>query len=463
MQYFALSFTLDGPSDGSAMMASTNGPLWLKTPLAILADGAGNGVVVELVPAGQRPATPVRTSFDAGAHVVLPGLINTHHHFYQTLTRCVPAALDSELFDWLKTLYPIWARMTPASLETAVTVAMAELLLSGCTTTTDHHYVFPAGLERAIDDTIAVARRLGMRVVLTRGSMNRSQKDGGLPPDSVVQDEETILADSQRLIETYHEPGPGAMVQIALAPCSPFSVTGSLMTETAALAARHGVRLHTHLAETADENDYCEATYGCRPLDYLERCGWLNDRVWLAHGVHFTPDEMGRLARAGVSIAHCPCSNQLLASGHCPVCDLEEAGVAVGLGVDGSASNDRSSLIEEVRAAFLLQRGLYGVRRVSHRDALRWATTGSAACIGRHDLGRIAVGQAADFALFRLDELRFAGHGDPLAALVLNGAHRADRVMVAGRWVVEDSAIPGLDLPDLLRRHQHFADALRGA
>jgi 8-oxoguanine deaminase len=302
-----------------------------------------------------------------------------------------------------------------------------------------------------------------MRVVLTRGSMNRSQKDGGLPPDEVVQDEETILEDSQRLIETYHQRGAGAMVQIALAPCSPFSVTTSLMAETAALAARHGVRLHTHLGETEDENRYCEATYGCRPVDYLERCGWLNDRVWLAHGVHFAPDEMIRLARAGVSVTHCPCSNQVLGSGHCPVCDLEAAGVSVGLGVDGSASNDRSNLIEEVRAAFLLQRGRYGVTRVSHRDALRWATTGSAACIGRDDLGAIAVGRAADLALFRLDELRFAGVGDKLAALVLNGAHRADRVMVGGRWVVENGTIPGLDLPALIARHQAFADALRAA
>jgi 8-oxoguanine deaminase len=441
--------------------------LWLRNPLAILAEGAENGIVVdggtivELVPAGSVPKTPVAEQFDSSAHVMLPGLINTHHHFYQTLTRCVPAALDRELFDWLKTLYPIWARLTPASLETAVTVAMAELLLSGCTTTTDHHYVFPVGLEHAIDDTIAVARRLGMRVALTRGSMNRSQKDGGLPPDGVVQDDDTILADSERLIAAYHEAGPGAMVQIALAPCSPFSVTTSLMSETANLAARHNVRLHTHLGETEDENKYCEAIYGCRPIDYLERCGWLNDRVWLAHGIHFTLDEMTRLGRAGVSVAHCPCSNQLLASGHCPVCDLERAGVSVGLGVDGSASNDRSNLIEEVRAAFLVQRARYGVGRVSHRDALRWATSGSAACIGRPDLGAIAAGRAADLALFRLDELRFAGAGDPLAALVVNGAHRADRVMVAGRWVVVDGAIPGLDLAALMARHQAFADAMR--
>jgi 8-oxoguanine deaminase len=368
--------------------------------------------------------------------------------------------MDRPLFGWLTALYPIWARMTPEAMDAAATAALAELLLSGCTTTTDHHYVFPPGLETAIDIEIAAARRLGMRMVATRGSMNLSQRDGGLPPDSVVQDEEVILADSERLIARYHDPNPGAMVQVALAPCSPFSVTTSLMRATAAMAARTGVRLHTHLAETADENRFCQEVHQCRPLDYLEQCGWLHDKVWLAHGVHFDPGEMTRLAAAGVAVTHCPCSNQGLASGHCPVCDLEGAGVAVGLGVDGSASNDASNLMQEVRSAFLLQRGRYGVEHVSHRDALRWATTGSAACIGRPELGAIAVGAAADLALFRLDELRFSGAGDPLAALVLCGAHRADRVMVAGQWVVEDGTIPLLDLPALLRRHGAAARAI---
>ncbi len=432
--------------------------LWLKDPLAILAEGAERGVVVqdgrivELVAAGHEPATPYTKVFDAGQHVVIPGLINTHHHFYQTLTRSSPAALDRELFGWLKALYPIWARLTPAALESAATVAMAELLLSGCTTTTDHHYVFPAGLENAIDIEAAVARRLGLRAVLTRGSMNLSERNGGLPPDSVVQDDDTILADSARLIAAHHETGPDAMVQIALAPCSPFSVTTQLMRDTAALAARHGVRLHTHLAETNDETAFCEARFGMRPLDYLEDCGWLHDRVWLAHGVHFAPPEIARMAKAGVSVTHCPCSNQILASGHCPVCDMEDAGLRVGLGVDGSASNNASNMMQEVRAALLFQRHHYGVGRVSHRDALRWATEGSAACVGRPELGRIGVGQAADMALFRLDELRFAGARDPLAAIVLSGAHRADRVMVAGRWVVEDGSIPGLDVAELIAR-----------
>jgi 8-oxoguanine deaminase len=439
---------------------------WIKDPLAILATGAERGVVVrdgrivECVAAGAEPASADVVTFDASRHVVIPGLINTHHHFYQTLTRATPAALDRTLFPWLGALYPIWARLTPQALDAAATVALAELLLSGCTTTTDHHYVFPAGLEDAIDIEIAAAGRLGIRTVLTRGSMNRSQRDGGLPPDSVVQAQDTILADSERLIARYHDASPDAMTRIALAPCSPFSVTTSLMTETAALAARTGVRLHTHLAETPDETAFCLATLGCRPLDYLEQCGWLHDRTWLAHGIHFDADEIARLAKAGTTVSHCPCSNQILASGHCPVCDMEAAGLHVGLGVDGSASNNASNMMQEVRAAFLLQRARYGVERVSHRDALRWATEGSAACLGWPELGRIAVGAQADLALFRLDELRFSGARDPLAALVLAGAHAADRVMVAGSWVVEDGAIPGLDLADLMRRHAEAAARL---
>lgn len=441
--------------------------LWIKNPLAIFADGADGGVVVkdgrivELVPAGGQPSMADVVVYDAGAHVVLPGLINTHHHFYQTLTRALPAALDRELFPWLQALYPVWARLTPENLELGVTVAMSELLLSGCTTTTDHHYVFPAGLEESVDIEVAVTQRLGMRALLTRGSMNRSVKDGGLPPDSVVQDEDTILADSARVVKKFHQRGDDAMVQIALAPCSPFSVTTSLMQSTAALASKLDVRLHTHLGETEDENHYCEEIYGCRPLDYLEQTGWLNSRTWLAHGIHFNAGEMKRLGKAGTTISHCACSNQLLASGCCPVCDMEDNGVGIGLGVDGSASNDGSNLMQEVRAAFLLQRARYGVGRVSHKDALRWATKGSAACVGRPELGEIAVGRMADFALFKLDELRFSGHGDPLAALVLCGAHRADRVMVGGQWRVIDGAIPGLDIGDLIRRHSAAAKAMQ--
>ena len=433
--------------------------VWLRNPLGILANNAGGGVVVRegrvaaLIPAGGSPDLRDVQVFDASNHVIIPGLINTHHHFYQTLTRANAAAMNQPLFGWLNALYPVWARLTPEALDAAATVALSELLLSGCTTTTDHHYVFPSGLEDAIDIEIAAAQRLGIRVTLTRGSMNRSQKDGGLPPDSIVQDEDTILADSDRLIARYHEAGADAKVQIALAPCSPFSVTASLMRSSAALAERTGVRLHTHLAETEDENRFCQETLGYRPLDYLEDCGWLTNRTWLAHGVHFNAAEFSRLARAGTAVTHCPCSNQILYSGHCPVCDMEDAGVRIGLGVDGSASNNASNLIQEVRAAFLLQRGRYGVDRVSHLDAFRWATTGSAACIGRPELGAIAVGNPADMAMFRLDDLRFSGAEDPIAALILCGAHRADRVMVGGRWVVVDGAIPGLDLGALLRRH----------
>jgi 8-oxoguanine deaminase len=451
------------------MTNASQSALWIKDPLAILADGAERGVVVrdgrivELVAAGRTPTIPDVETFDAGGQVVLPGLINTHHHFFQTLTRAVPAALDRELFPWLQALYPLWARLTPEALDLAVTLAMAELMLSGCTTTTDHHYVFPKGLEDGIDIEVAAAERLGLRVLLTRGSMNLSQRDGGLPPDSVVQDEDTILADSERLVARHHQNGDGAMVQIALAPCSPFSVTTALMRATAELARRLDVRLHTHLAETEDENRYCMEVYKCRPLDYLEDCGWLGDRTWLAHGVHFNADEIRRLSRAGTAIAHCACSNQTLASGACPVCAMEEAGVGVGLGVDGSASNDASNLMQEVRAAFLVQRARYGVGKVSHRDALRWATRGSAACVGRSDIGEIAPGAMADLALFRLDELRFSGAGDPLAALVLCGAHRADRVMVGGRWIVEGGQIPGLDLADLIRRHSAAARKLQDA
>ena len=443
---------------------NTGSRLWLRNPLAILADAPGGvvvagGRIVELLGAGASPAEPAAV-FDASRHVVLPGLVNTHHHFYQTLTRCRPAAMNRTLFGWLQALYPIWARLTPEALDAAVTVAMAELLLSGCTTTTDHHYVFPPGLGDAIDIEAAAAARLGIRAVLTRGSMDLSERDGGLPPASVVQDADTILADSERLIGRLHDPAPHAILQIALAPCSPFSVTTRLMRDTAALAERHGVRLHTHLAETEDEAAFCQERFGCSPLDHLEQCGWMRPGTWLAHGIHFGPAEIARLGRARVGVTHCPCSNQVLASGTCRVCALEAAGVPVGLGVDGSASNDGSNMMGEVRAAFLLQRAASGIEAVSHLDALRWATAGSANCIGRPELGRIEAGAAADLALFTLDELRFSGTADPLAALVLCGAHRADRVMVAGRWVVIDGRIPGLDVGDLLRRHQAAADRL---
>ena len=440
--------------------------LWLKNPLSILAEKSGGGLVldgtriVELVPSGKTPETAFESVFDAGQHVILPGLINLHHHFYQTLTRVYPQALHKELFPWLKTLYPLWAGLTPETMRLGSRLALAELLLSGCTTASDQHYVFPARLEKAIDLQVEEAQNLGIRVVLCRGSMDRSQKDGGLPPDSVVQTCDEILADSERLIQQFHNPNTGAMTQIALAPCSPFSVSEEVMLESASLAEKHNVLLHTHLAETEDENSFCLETFGCRPLEYLEQVGWLNNKTWLAHGIHFTDEEIQKLATAKTGISHCPSSNMVLASGVCRVIDLEKAGVSVGLAVDGSASNDSSNLMQEVRQAFLIQRLHHG-SKVTHLDALRWATAGGANVLGRPELGRIAEGMQADFALFKLDELRFSGHGDPLAALVICGAHQADRVMVAGKWIVEDGRIPGLDLEQLKIEHHREAKRLR--
>ncbi|MBB4003308.1 8-oxoguanine deaminase [Aurantimonas endophytica] len=442
--------------------------LFLKDPLAILAEGAEGGIVVEderiaeLVPSGAAPAQPVDAVFDASRHVVLPGLVNTHHHFYQTLTRAHPAAIDKELFPWLTSLYPIWARLDPESFRLSVRLALTELLMSGCTTAADHHYLFPQGLENAIDIEAEEATALGIRMTLTRGSMNLSQKDGGLPPDTVVQDEDDILADSERLIGRWHDRTDGAMTQIALAPCSPFSVTKSLMIASAALADRHDCRLHTHLGETEDENRFCEATFGCRPVDYLEEVGWLGPRTWLAHGIHFTTEECRRLGAHKVGVCHCPASNAVLASGFCPVNELQAAGSPVGLGVDGSASNDASNLIEAARHALMVGRLNYrSAEAMTARDVLAMATEGSAACLGRADIGRIAVGLQADLALFTLDELRFSGAHDPIAALVLCGATRADRVMVKGSWRVEDGMPVGIDVARL--RAEHGAAARRFA
>ncbi len=439
---------------------------WLKNPLCILAENAGGGIllegacIIELVPAGKQPSSEYDSVFDAGRHVIIPGLINLHHHFYQTLTRVYPQALNKELFPWLKTLYPIWAGLTPEALRISTRLALAELLLSGCTTASDQHYVFPEGLENAIDLQVEESKDLGIRVVLCRGSMDRSQKNGGLPPDSVVQTCDEILADSERLIQQYHNATEGAMTQIALAPCSPFSVSEEVMLKSASLAEKHNVLLHTHLAETEDENSFCLEKFGCRPVDYLEKVGWLNKRTWLAHGIHFTAEEIQKLSVTKIGISHCPSSNMVLASGVCRIPELEKAGVAVGLGVDGSASNDCSNLMQEVRQAFMMQRLYYG-SQITHLDALRWATSGGANVLRRPELGCIAEGTQADLAMFKLDELRFSGHGDPMAALVICGAHQADRVMVAGRWVVIDGQIPGLDLEQLKIDHQREAKRLQ--
>ncbi|KAB1072415.1 8-oxoguanine deaminase [Methylobacterium planeticum] len=449
--------------------AETAPRLWIRDPLAILAEGAGGGIVVqgtrivERVPAGARPAGPVDETFEAGRHVVVPGLVNTHHHFFQTLTRAHPVAINKPLFPWLKALYTVWPRLTPEAFRLASRLAYTELLLSGCTTAGDHHYLFPKGLEASVDIQVEEARALGIRAFVTRGSMSLSERDGGLPPDTLVQDDDTILADSERVLGLFHDTRPGAMVQIGLAPCSPFNVTKRLMRESAALAERHDCRLHTHLGETLDEDAYCLVAFGQRPVDYLEEVGWMNSRAWLAHGIHFNDDEVARLGRAGVGVCHCPTSNMTLASGRCRTCELEAAGSPVGLGVDGSASNDNSNLIEGVRHALMLNRLTYGAETVTHLDALRWATEGSARCLGRSDIGRIEEGREADLALFTLDELRFSGAHDPLAALVLCGAYRADRVMVAGRWRVIDGHPLGIETGRLREDHTRLALDLFGS
>lgn len=448
---------------------NTSKPLWIKSPLAVLAQGAEGGLVVEngkiaeLIPADQTPTAPDFDTFDASEHVVLPGMINTHHHFYQTLTRACGPALNKALFPWLKALYPVWAKLTPEMVRMSSRLALVEMLLSGCTCTSDHHYLFNDDIVDAIDIQVEEARAMGIRAVLTRGSMSLSEEDGGLPPKQVVQTADIILTDSERLIAAHHETGEGAMIQIALAPCSPFSVSEELMKETAALARRHGVRMHTHLAETEDENSFCLDMFGVRPLDYLERLDWMGPDVWLAHGIFFNDDEIERLGAAGMGVAHCPSSNMYLASGQCRTLELEAAGVSVGLGVDGSASNDCSNVIQEARQALLLQKLQYGAEAVDHHRALNWATRGSAACLGRDDIGRIALGTQADLALFKLDEPRFSGAGDPLAALVVCGAIHADAVMVAGSWRVQDGEISGLDLQGLIADHSAAARQLREA
>jgi 8-oxoguanine deaminase len=442
---------------------------WLKNPLAAFTanelDARGGlviagGLIIEVLAAGQTPAAPCAQVFDAREHVLLPGLINTHHHFYQTLTRAWEPVVNQPLFPWLKTLYPVWARLTPEQLGVASTVALVELLLSGCTTAADHHYLFPDGLEQAIDVQVESVRQLGMRAMLSRGSMSLGEADGGLPPQHTVQQAEVILADSQRLIERYHQRGDGAQIQIALAPCSPFSVTPDIMVESAAMAERLDVRLHTHLAETLDEEDFCLQRFGLRTVDYLDSVGWLGPRTWLAHGIHFNPQEIARLGAAGTGVCHCPTSNMRLASGICPTLDLVAAGAPLGLGVDGSASNDASNMILEARQALYLQRLRYGAQSITPQRVLGWATKGSAQLLGRTDIGELAVGKQADLALFRLDELRFSGSHDPLSALLLCGADRADRVMIGGRWRVIDGQVEGLDMAGLIATHRQAARRL---
>ena len=439
--------------------------LWIKDPVAILAPGAERGVVVEeakiveCVGRGQSPAAPWDATFNASRHVVLPGLVNAHHHFYQTLTRAHPDGFGKELVPWLVAMEHVWGRMTPEALRIAVRMALVELMLSGCTTAADHHNLFPRGMENAIDIEVEEATKLGLRMTVTRGSMGVSEKDGGLQPDAIVQDSDTILEDSERVLRLFHDPNPGAMVRVALAPCSPLAVPKRVMEGSAALAERYDARLHCHLCQSRDEDAYAVETFGVRSVDLLEEAGWLTPRTWVAHGIHFNAGEIERLGRAGVGVCHCAASDMAFGMGVCPVKELEAAGVSVGLGVDGSASNDSSNMMEAIRHSLMLQRLTHGPAAVTPFDALRWGTQGSARCLGRDDIGAIAVGMQADLALFTLDEPRFSGAQDPIAALVLCGAHRADRVMIAGRWRVIDGEPEGVDLPALIAKHKAAARA----
>jgi cytosine/adenosine deaminase-related metal-dependent hydrolase len=421
------------------------------------------GPRITAVGAAGEPEPPAARVVDASGMLLVPGLVSTHHHFYQTLTRAVPGAQNAELFAWLTTLYPIWARMEPPALRSATAIACAELLLSGCTTASDHTYMWPNGCS--IDDQVEVAREIGLRFHASRGSMSIGRSRGGLPPDSCVEDESAILADTQRAIERHHDRERYAMTRIVVAPCSPFSVSEGLMRESAALARANGVHLHTHLAETLDEERFCLERYGCRPVELAERLGWVGDDVWFAHAVHVSGDEARRLGAARTGVCHCPTSNMRLGSGIAPIGAYAEAGVRVGLGVDGSASNDSSHMLDEVRHAMLLQRVLGGGAALAARDALRLATRGGAAVLGRDDIGALAPGMAADVVGFRLDALALAGGAvhDPVAALVFCRPANADLVMVNGRTIVRDGAFVDLDVAALVHRHNRFARALVSA
>ncbi len=398
---------------------------------------------------------PPSTIIDGRGLIVLPGMVNTHHHFYQTLTRCL--AQDSNLFNWLVTLYPIWARLTPEAIYVSSKVAIAELMLSGCTTSSDHTYIWPNGAQ--LDDQIRAAQEMGFRFHAARGSMSVGQARGGLPPDQVVEAEADILRDSQRLIEQYHDPQPGAMLRIVLAPCSPFSVSLDLMRESLALARSYGVHSHTHLAETLDEERYCQQRFGMRPVELAEDLGWVGPDVWHAHMVHPSAGEVLRLGQTRTGVAHCPCSNMRLASGIAPLRALVGAGVRVGLGVDGSASNDGSHMLNEARQAMLLQRVQGDPAALSAHEALRLATRGGAAVLGRDDIGYLAPGMCADFIGYRRDTLPFAGGAvhDPLAALVFCAPPNVDLSVINGQVRIDHGALVAVDVPALVARHNQLA------
>ncbi len=403
-------------------------------------------------------------------YILFPGLINTHHHFYQTLTRVVPNAQNGNLFTWLKTLYPIWANLTPEDIQISTKTALSELALSGCTTASDHLYLFPNGSR--LDDEIQAAEEVGLRLHASRGSMSLGESQGGLPPDRVVEKEEFILKDSQRLIEAYHDPQPGSMVQIVLAPCSPFSVTSELMRQSAKLARQYHVRLHTHLAETKDEEEFCIEQFSYRPVDYMKSVDWIGEDVWFAHSVHVRDEEIEVYRQNGCGVAHCPTSNMRLASGIAPIMKMLEKNVKVGIGVDGSASNDGSNLLEEVRQAMLVARlkaGLDGASLsgnatpplMTARQALRLATRGGAAVLGRDDIGSLEVGKSADFIAIKLNLLEYGGAlHDPVAAVVFCSPVRVDYNYVGGKPVVKERQLVNLDEHRLIEQHNQAAKKL---
>lgn len=427
------------------------------------------GFIEEVAPVSELRNQTADEVLDLRGHVLLPGLVNTHHHFYQTLTRAVPAAQDANLFNWLKTLYPIWARLTPEDIFVSTQTALSELALSGCTTASDHLYLFPNGSR--LDDEIAAASEIGLRLHASRGSMSLSEKDGGLPPDSVVDSENSILKDSQRLIQKYHDPKPGAMTQIVLAPCSPFSVTTDLMKESAKLAREYGVHLHTHLAETEDEEKFCMQMFGHRPVGYMQEVDWVGDDVWFAHAIWVNDAEIKVFAEHNCGVAHCPHSNMRLASGIAPIKEYRQAGVNVGIGVDGSASNDGSHLLAEVRQAMLLSRVKEGItgfslsndpnrKLMTGREALYLGTRGGAAVLGRSDIGSLEIGKCADFFAVDLNRLEFAGMHDPVSAIVFGQPVRVDYTVVGGKFIVKEGQLATADEGKIIERHNQAAKKL---
>src|SRR5690554_502563 len=439
----------------AAFIATMDGDRELRNQDILIEGPAIQAIGPDLVP------PPGAEVVDASNYWVFPGLVNTHHHLYQVLTRCIGEIQEAELFPWLKFLYPIWAGLTRDSVYAAAQVGLGELLKSGCTTASDHHYVFPRGQSQLIDAEIQAAVELGIRFHPCRGSMSLGEKDGGLPPDSVIQTEEEILVDSQRLIKKYHDASRYSMCQIALAPCSPFSVTRSLLEQSVELARRHGVRCHTHVAETRDENQFCLEQVGMRPLTYMEDVGWLGKDVWFAHGIHFTDAELDKLAATGTGIAHCPASNQKLSSGTAKIPQMLQRGVAVGLAVDGSASNDGSNMLAEMKEVLLTAKLTWGIDSLSARDVLSMATRGSAALLGRDDIGILAQGKAADLFMVRADSLDYAGCSDPITALVTAGSSETvDITVVNGRIVVQDGRLVNLEERELARRGNSAAQEL---